>query len=109
MPSFLVDTSHCMKVLSKRIFSITNYCKAQRCGCTKVISLRLKKGWGYMIKNNRNKILDELQQASKVPLEHIFKNNDNCSAEWCFKTRAQEEGNTYNDKYEKYRCKENDN
>ena len=39
----------------------------------------------------------------------MFNNHDNCSAEWCFKTRASEEGNTYNDKDDKFRCKQNDN
>ena len=39
----------------------------------------------------------------------MFNNHDNCSAEWCFKTRAPEEGNTYNDKDDKSRCKQNDN
>ena len=28
----------------------------------------------------------------------MFNNHDNCSAEWCFKTRASEEGNAYNNK-----------
>ena len=51
-----------------------------------------------MIKKNRVKTTEELSEASKVPLEHMFNSHENCSAEWCFKTRASEEGNTYNDK-----------
>ena len=30
-PSFLVDPSHCMKVVAKHIFSVVNESKAQRC------------------------------------------------------------------------------
>ena len=41
-----------------------------------------------MMKNNREKIIEELSEASKVPLEHMFNNRDNCSAKWCLKTRA---------------------
>ena len=62
-----------------------------------------------MIKKNREKTLEQLSEASKAPLEHMFNSNDNCSAEWCFKTRASEEVNTYNDKDDKLRCKQKDN
>ena len=61
-----------------------------------------------MIKKNRRKI-EELSEAIKVPLEHMFNSHDNCISEWCFKTRASEEGKTYNDKDDRFRCKQNDN
>ena len=50
-----------------------------------------------------------MSEASKVPLEHMFNSRDNCSAEWCFKTRASEERKTYTDKYVEFRCKQNNN
>ena len=50
-----------------------------------------------------------MSEASKVPLEHMFNNHDNCSAEWYFKTRASQELNTYNDKDYEFRCKQNYN
>ena len=59
--------------------------------------------------NRWGNIFEELSEAGKVPLEHMFNSRDNCSAEWCFKTRASEEGNTYNETDEKFRCKQNDN
>ena len=62
-----------------------------------------------MIKNSREKTIEELSAASKVPLEHMFNFHENYSAEWCFKTRASEEGKTYNDKDDEFRCKQNDN
>ena len=50
-----------------------------------------------------------MSEVSKVPLQHIFNSHDNCSADWCFKTRSLEEGKTYNDKDDEFRCKQNDN
>ena len=50
-----------------------------------------------------------MSEASKVPLEHMFNSHANCSAGWCFKTRASEEGNTYNKRDNEFCCKQNDN
>ena len=50
-----------------------------------------------------------MSEASKVPLKHMFNSHDNFISEWCFKTRASEEGETYNDKDDEFRCKQNDN
>ena len=91
------------------MFSIVNNGEAQQCGCTKAYDIRIKKDWGYMIQKNRNKILEELRQASKVPLVHMFINHVKCSAEWCFNTRASEECKEYNYKDNELRCKENYN
>ena len=61
-----------------------------------------------MIKNNRRKN-NELSEANKVLLEHMFNSHDNCIAYWCFKTRASEEGNTYNEIDDEFCCKQNNN
>ena len=68
VPSFLTYHSHRLKVVSKYIFSIVKDGKAHRCGFTIADSLRIKRDWGYMIKNNRNKSLDKFLQASNFPL-----------------------------------------
>ena len=39
----------------------------------------------------------------------MFNSHANYSAEWCWKTRASEEGKTYNEIDVKFRCKQNDN
>ena len=57
-PSFLADPSHRVKVVAKHIFYIVNKSRDLRCGCTKADALRLKKDWGCMIKNNREKQLN---------------------------------------------------
>ena len=46
VPYFLVYPSHHVKVFSKNIFSIVNYGKYHKCGCTKSVSIRLNKDWG---------------------------------------------------------------
>ena len=85
-PYFLEDPSHCVKVVAKHIFSIVKKSRDMQCGCTKADALLIKKDWGYMIKNNREKF-EELSEASKVPLEHMFNSHCNCSAECCFNAR----------------------
>ena len=45
----------------------------------KIDDLILNNDWLYMIKNN-GFFFETLLQASKVPLEHMFNNNDNFSA-----------------------------
>ena len=45
-PYFLLDPSHCVKFLSKQIFSIVRKSKDQQCGCTKADTLKLNKYWG---------------------------------------------------------------
>ena len=56
-PYFLADTYHHVKVVAKHILSIVNESRAHRYGCTKADAIRIKKYWGYMIKNNREKQL----------------------------------------------------
>ena len=108
-PSFIADPSHRNKVVAKHIFYIVNDSKAQRCGCTIADALRLRKYWGYIIKRNMEKTIDELSASSKVPLEHMFNCHGNFSPEWCFKARASAEGKTYKDKDDEFRCKQNNN
>ena len=88
-----------MKVLVKHIFSIVNESKPQRCGCTKEDALQLKKYWGYMIKKSRGKVIEELSEASKVSIEHMFNSRVNYSAEWCFKTGRHINSYGYNYDY----------
>ena len=89
-PYFLADPPHGMKAVAKNIFYIVNKSRARRCGCIKADELWLKKYWGYMINNDREKTIEELSEASEVPLEHIFNSHENWSVEWCFNTRSPE-------------------
>ena len=73
--SFLADPYHSVKVVANHTFSVVKESRAQRCGCTKADDLRLKKYWEYMIKKNRGKKIEDLSEASRVPLEHMFNSN----------------------------------
>ena len=55
VPSLLANPSHSVKVISKHIFYIVNDGESQRCGCTKSYAFRIKKYWGYTIRNNKRK------------------------------------------------------
>ena len=61
-----------------------------------------------MVNKNRNNNLEDLLESSKVPHEHIFNNHDRLSEYWCFNTRSSV-GKNYNDKYDRFHCKENNN
>ena len=68
-----------------------------------------QEGLGVHDKKEKEKTIEELSEESKVPLEHVFNNHENCSAEWCLKTIAPEEGKTYNEKDIEFCCKQRDN
>ena len=67
-PSFLADPSHCVKVVAKHIFSIVNESRDLQCGCTKVDALRIKKDWGYMIKNNKKLMSSSAMMTARYEL-----------------------------------------
>ena len=82
MPSLLEYPSQCVEVVAKHIFSIFIESRAHGYGCTKADAIQIKKYWGYIIKINRGRTIEVLSEASKVPLEHMFNNNENISVEW---------------------------
>ena len=73
---------HRTKVVSKPIFTLANTPKFQSV-CTKVDAIRVKKCYGYMIKNNCNKKIDEIKVASKAVIENLFNNHEYCDFRWC--------------------------
>ena len=62
-----------MKVVDKHIFSSVNGSKSKWCGRNKSDSTQINKYWVCTIKKKRGEPVEELIQASKVPLEHMFK------------------------------------
>ena len=108
VPSFLAYPSHGMNYVANNTFAAVSDSKSPQYGCTKSDALQLNKSQGYMINNNRNKSLDKLREASKVPLEHMFKNHEHCSTASCFKIRASVEVKEQNDKDNELYCKKND-
>ena len=81
-PEWLADPSHRTKVVAKPFFALANAPKSHSV-CTKVDAIRVKKCYGYMIKNNCNKTIDEIKVASKAVIEHLFNNHEYCDSRWC--------------------------
>ena len=81
VPYFLVYPYHRMKVVDQYVFDIVSNGRVQRCGSTKEDAIRLKKDWGYMIKKDRNKDLEKLQEANKVSIKNWFNIHEHCNAE----------------------------
>jgi hypothetical protein len=98
LPHFLADPGHRQKCVAKPIFALAN-ASAAVSEATIVDALRIKKYWGYMIKQNRKKELEELVILSEAVVDHHFNCHDFCG-DWCpvKKGKPVKEG--------KYRCKQ---
>ena len=57
--------------------------------------LKYENNWGYMIKQNKSKPIDDFVASSQVPLEHIFDNHKYCEPKWCHKLKVTAEGKSY--------------
>ena len=51
---------------------------------------RLKKYWGYFIKQQRYISLDDMRKASKDPLNHLFDHHEYYSNAWCVAKQMKE-------------------
>ena len=78
----MANPSHRTKVVAKPIFALANAPKSQSV-CTKVDAIRVKKCYGYMIKNNCSKTIGEIKVASKAVIEYLFNNHKYCDSRWC--------------------------
>ena len=110
-PKGNADLSHRTKVVTKPIFLLSTLPMSSS-ACTKVDAIRLKKYFGYMIKENRNKKIFEIVFASKAVVEHLFNCHDYCNSNWC-RPKKKLEGTTDKEKGKKlstsfYRNKYND-
>ena len=81
-PEWLSDPSHRTKVVAKPIFLLSTLPMGSST-CTKVDTIRFKKYFGYMIKENRSKQISEIVFASKAVVEHLFNCHDFCNSNWC--------------------------
>ena len=90
MPKFLADPTHRTKVVAKKFFSLLKLSK-QESEISKADCLRLKKYWGYMLKQNRSASVSVMAKAAKAPIEHLFDSHEFCGA-WCKqKSHSQEQ------------------
>ena len=55
--------------------------------CSNVHAYRIKKFWGYVVKMNGHKSLNEFKKAIKCIVEHLFDNHEYCDPQWCKRKR----------------------
>mmetsp|Transcript_37363 Transcript_37363/g.54638 ORF Transcript_37363/g.54638 Transcript_37363/m.54638 type:complete len:456 (-) Transcript_37363:846-2213(-) len=96
-PKWLADPTHRTKVVGKRFFDLLKKGK-KFSTITKADCLRMKKYYGYFLKQNRDKSIDEMYHTSFAPLEHLFDCHDYCGT-WCKRKQqlARERGETTGD------------
>ena len=78
-PGWLADPTHRTKVVGKRFFDMLKRGKRYS-NITKADCLRIKKYYGYFLKQNRNRSYEEMHHASFAPLEHLFDSHEYCGA-----------------------------
>ena len=76
-PEILADPTHLVKTITKYFYFL------EESAVKKSHAERLKKYWGYFIKQQRYNNLDEMKNASKAPLNHLFNIHDFCNSTWC--------------------------
>lgn len=94
-PEFLADPTHRIKVVATHFYELAKALVSES-RVSKPMAKRLKKNWGYMLRQNRDKTIEEFVEKANAPLEHIFGNHHHCDKEWCNALKAQEEGVAYN-------------
>ena len=93
-PEFKADPSHRLKVVSKYFYKLKDL-PVSKSRMTSELAKRLKRSWGYMLKQNRHKSLDEFLHAAKAPLHHTFDDHTYCSESWCQPLKAKKEKKKY--------------
>ena len=56
---------------------------------------RLKKYWGYLIKQQHYNSLDKMRKVSKANLNHLFDDHEYRNTSWCIAKKMKEEGLKY--------------
>eukprot|EP00957_Ditylum_brightwellii_P189641 14435639-Ditylum_brightwellii.AAC.1 len=74
-PGWLADPTHQTKVVGKRFVDILKQGK-RYLNITKADCLCIKKYYGYLLKQNRNKSYEEMHHASFAPLKHLFDSHE---------------------------------
>ena len=81
-PGWLADPSHRCKIVARPIFALAALSN-DISDCSNVDAYRIKKYWGYVVKMNCHKSLDEFKKAIKCIVKHLFDNHEYCDHQWC--------------------------
>ena len=86
-PTFMADPGHRKKSVAKHFYKLAT-ANVGTSRVTKGMAKRLKKNWGYMVKQNKGKTIEEFIEGAKAPLEHLFGNHTHCKVQWCDALKA---------------------
>ena len=87
---FLADPNHRIKTTMKPIFALGKQAK-KHTSCMTPLAKRIKKRWRAMLKQNKNKTLEEMMEKANNVLEHLFDCHDKCDSSWCYSKKALKE------------------
>ena len=85
---FMADLGRRKKSVEKYFYKLAN-ASVGTSRVTKGMAKRLKKNWGYMVKQNKGKSIEELIESAKARLEYLFNNHTYCKFEWCNGLKSQ--------------------
>jgi len=75
----LVDPSHRRRVYGSQLYKAESKIKGMnKTGCECLI-----RNFGYVVKQNRNKTMEEFVKALKATFDHHFDKHDYCNPSWC--------------------------
>ena len=58
--------------------------------CSDYDALHFKTNFGYMLKQNRNKTLDDMKKGATAVIEHMWDEHEYCSVDWCRALKLEE-------------------
>ena len=94
-PDFLADPSHRKKVVAKHFYALAS-APVLSSRVTNDHAKRMKKNWGYMLRQNVDSALPVFVEKAKAPLAHLFGDHKHCSDEWCLALQATKDNKVYN-------------
>ena len=77
-PEFLADPSHQKKIVAKHFYALAS-APVSSSRVTNEHAKRMKKNWGYMLRQNINTPISEFLEKAKAPLQHSFNDHEHCS------------------------------
>ena len=93
-PTFMADPGHRIKSVVKHFYKLASATVGVS-RVNKLMAKRLKKNWGYMIRQSKLLSIEKFIENAKAPLEHMFGNHEYCKEEWCDALKASLQNRPY--------------
>ena len=104
-PTFVVDPTHHIKVMTKALFKMMKKLSKKKTNCTDIDCYCVKHYLGYFIKKSASKTFEEFKQDSNAIVDHLVNDHTYWNKEWCPILKATAEGKDVSKMNLKYRCK----